>query len=150
MPSGVPNGWPSGWEVYYVVFLSATLALGLPLSVALLSKLLRLGKNQPRAPIRESFAFEPAAPVLGKRMNTRFFLAANAALVLLTLALMLIPCVGALQKDGTGTTVLRGLISVITIATFSAIGLLYSARKGDLSWLRSFERVERVEKQEKP
>lgn len=140
---------PSGWDVYYVVFLSAVVALGIPAALALISMLVSPGgRARPAAPKRENELPGASLPVhetesaresyLGRRINTRFFLSANAALILITLALILIPYVGTLRKDADKPALVRGLISIVTIAGFSALGLLYSARKGDLDWLQSF------------
>ena len=75
---------------------------------------------------------------MGQRINVRFFLAANAALILITLALMLLPCATTLQSENR-EGVVKGLISIITLAGFAALGLLYSVRKGDMGWLSSFQ-----------
>ncbi len=79
----------------------------------------------------------PNQTILGQRMNVRFFLAANAALVLITLALELVPCVTTLQTENQEGLV-KGLISIITIAGFAVLGLLYSVRKGDMGWISTF------------
>lgn len=132
---------PSGWDVYYVVFLSAVLALGIPLVLAAISYFVApraAASSKKEEPPYES-APASARVQLGQRMNTRFFLAANAALILITLILVLIPCVGTLQAGNSQGGVLRGLISIVTIAGFASLGLLYSSRKGDLGWLKSFQ-----------
>jgi hypothetical protein len=126
---------PSGWDVYYVVFLSAVLALAIPGGLKLVSFF--AGNRKQHA---EEHARATEAPSLGRRINTRFFLSANAMLIVITLALLLIPCVGALRlgiekRDSHGS-----LIAIVSVAGFSALGLLYSGRKGDLSWLKSFRR----------
>jgi hypothetical protein len=137
---------PSGWDVYYVVFLSAVLALAIPAGLGLVSILMsgrgkRPGPSSatPVPPVRDESA-------LGRRMNTRFFLSANAALALIALGLVVIPCAGTLQAGETRAEVLRGLVAIVSIAGFAAIGLLYAARKGDLDWLRSYRSGERERK----
>lgn len=140
---------PSGWEVYYVVFLSAILALSIPAALAMLAYLL-----SPKRSSREPAALEvvinqdfPSLPgleedtpapsdSLGRRINTRFFLGANAAMILIVFPLALIPCVGTLSSAGS-TAGGRGLVAIVTLALFAALGLLYAARKGDLDWLKS-------------
>lgn len=142
---------PSGWDVYYVVFLSAVLALGIPAALALISllvapkrardKSMSSDTNMPGASLS---APEIRDSAFGRRINTRFFLGANAALILITMALVLVPCVGILGAAKSSSMsqgeLVRTLICVVTIAGFAAFGLLYSARKGDLNWLHSFRR----------
>jgi hypothetical protein len=123
---------PSGWNVYYVVFLSALLALAIPALLGLISWV--VAKKSPRRTV----SIGSAGPALGRRINTRFFLSANVALILVTLALVMIPCVGNLSKSASRAGVIQGLISILSISGFAALGLLYTARKGDLDWLRSF------------
>jgi hypothetical protein len=129
----------SSWDSYYIVFLSAILSLAVPGVLSLISFAffpgLRLGKAGSRV---KSLSSPANRTILGQRVNVRFFLAANAALVLIALALELIPSATTLQtenKDG----LFKGLIAIVSIATFSILGLLYSIRKGDMGWLSSFQ-----------
>jgi hypothetical protein len=137
---------PSGWDVYYIVFLSAFLALGIPAALALVSYVVSPQiKGRKQRTLKDfnavlADATETNQTILGQKMNARFFLAANAALVLITLMLALIPCVGMLQPGTDHDGLLRGLTAIVTIASFAALGLLYSARKSDLGWLKSFNR----------
>lgn len=137
---------PSGWDVYYIVFLSAFLALGIPAALAVVSYLISSQiKGRKQRTLTDfntvlSDATQANVTALGQKMNARFFLAANAALILITLMLALIPCVGMLQPGTDHEGLLRGLIAIVTIAGFAALGLLYSARKSDLGWLKSFNR----------
>jgi hypothetical protein len=79
--------------------------------------------------------------VLGQRINVRFFLAVNAALVLFGLALTLVPCATTVRgKDH--QELLNGLVAIVSVAGFSILGLLYSVRKGDMSWVDSFHRLQ--------
>jgi len=124
----------NSWDSYYVVFLSAILSLGIPMSLAVLSFLLfrRSRPNVPK-PVEVS-KFSSHRSILGERINIRFFLASNAALVLIALALELIPCVVTLHSENR-EGLLKGLIAIITIAGFALLGLLYAVRKGDMGWL---------------
>ena len=135
---------PSSWDVYYVVFLSAAIALGIPTTLALVSRWIFVNRDQRRAQ-------GPAAPHaklaladrdrLGSRINARFFLSVNATLVLIALSLALIPCVGIIRNsDGDKAVSLRALLAIVTLAGLAGLGLLYSSRKGDLSWVASFQR----------
>jgi hypothetical protein len=121
---------PSGWDVYYIVFLAAGLALGIPFVLTLISFVVSPGRKRP--------AIQPKpAGMLGRKINIRVFLGANAALVLIALILALVPCVpGSAVTDE--TVLARSLIAIVSVAVFAAMGLLYAARKGDLSWLKSY------------
>jgi len=140
----------SSWDSYYIVFLSAILSLGIPAVLAIISLLLF-----PRNPLVSKTKWLQQLPdfngkngkvgfganrtVLGQRINIRFFLAANAALILITLALALIPCATTLKSENQAGLV-KGLISIVTIAGFAVLGLLYSVRKGDMGWLSSYQK----------
>lgn len=152
---------PSSWDVYYVVFLSAVLALGIPAILAAISYLvsprrrLKSGvapladkRSELASPEGSPFALTPVENrvALGRRINARFFLGVNASLVLITLVLALIPCAGMIQpREVSSGVLLKGLIAIITIALFAILGLLYSARKGDLSWITSYQEGKRFE-----
>ncbi|MCM2278021.1 MAG: hypothetical protein NDJ89_08075 [Oligoflexia bacterium] len=128
---------PSSWNVYYVIFLSALLALGIPAVLALISYAVSPKRARKRLS-PEVLDEVPAAneTVLGKRINTRFFLGVNAALVLLALVLALVPCAGMLQRGAQELGLARSLVAIVSLGTFAAIGLLYCVKKGDLSWLK--------------
>jgi NADH:ubiquinone oxidoreductase subunit 3 (subunit A) len=136
---------PSGWDVYYIVFLSALLALGIPAALAVVSYIVSPQiKGRKQRALKDfntvlADATEINKTALGQKMNARFFLAVNAALILITLMLALIPCVGMLQPGTDHEGLLHGLIAIVSIALFAALGLLYSARKSDLGWLKSFD-----------
>ncbi len=132
----------NSWDSYYVVFLSAILSLCIPLSLALISflffprnRMARKGESV------QSVASLSNQTILGQRINVRFFLAANAALILIVLALELVPCVTTLQLENAADHeegLLKGIVAIVTVAGFSVLGLLYSVRKGDMGWLSSF------------
>ena len=131
----VQVGWPSGWEIYYVVVLSAMLALGIPAALATLSFLFsRSHKKRPKSRTNEELG---EISGLGNRINARFFMAANAALILVAMALVLVPLVGSVQPRGTA---LRSLLAVVSISSLAALGLLFALRKGDLSWLTTYQK----------
>lgn len=138
---------PSGWSVYYVVFLSALLALGIPAVLGLASRIVSVRRGQGRAgpPNSRGGNAQPSEEtgverIRTRRVNTRYFLAANAALMLLVLGFLMVPSVVVLGSGRGTEPVLKGLVTILSVTGFSALGLLYSARKGDLSWLRSFQR----------
>ncbi|MBI2711505.1 MAG: hypothetical protein HYX41_01400 [Bdellovibrio sp.] len=130
----------SSWDSYYIVFLSAVLSLGIPSVLALLSSAVFQKKRS--AHLRQTPDLPaPNQTVLGQKINVRFFLAANAALILFGLALELVPCATTLQA-GNHEGLLRGLLAIVSVAGFSVLGLLYSVRKGDMSWVDSFQSME--------
>lgn len=137
---------PSSWNVYYVIFLSAVLALGIPASLALISSVVspraRRGfwswKSGATRVLDESIRTNES--VLGKKINARFFLGMNSALVLITFMLALIPCAGMIHAGSSKTGLLRAVVALVTVTAFAALGLLYSIRKGDLSWLRTYQK----------
>lgn len=137
----------NGWDVYYVVFLSAFLALGLPIVISFISMSTQIVTKKRRAP-HPSLKNADLEKGPFKRVNTRFFLGMNVASILLAMALILIPCAAALQMLATvssGEGFVRGLVAIVSSGIFLSLGLFYSARKGDLNWLRSFRQPESEE-----
>jgi hypothetical protein len=136
---------PSGWDVYYIVFLSALVALGIPLVLALVSRFVSRQAGGPIAapaasPLPSSLSSPSSHDRLGRRINARFFLGINATLALIALLLILIPCVGVIRNaDGDKQVALRALFAIVSVAGLAGLGLLYSSRKGDLSWIRSYQ-----------
>lgn len=138
---------PSGWEVYYVVFLSALLALGIPATLGLLSRLFFAKRTDTQLQSQKAdlpIVSDPSeSSVTSKHVNTRFFLAANSALVLIALGLLMIPA-AVMLRPSTGEAgnenLVSGLVAILSVIVFAGLGLLYSARKGDLNWIQSFRR----------
>jgi NADH:ubiquinone oxidoreductase subunit 3 (subunit A) len=130
----------SSWDSYYVVFLSAILSLSIPALLAVVSFIFfPKYKRVQKKPLPFDASIQNRT-ILGQRVNVRFFVAANASLVLMTLALELIPCATTLQEDNS-EGLLKGLIAIISLASFSILGLLYAIRKGDMGWLSSFQKA---------
>lgn len=132
---------PSSWNVYYVIFLSALLALGIPATLGLISSL--VSPPAPKKKLHQEVLDEVALvneTTLGKRINARFFLGVNSALLLISLMLILVPCAGMLRSGDQPVGLLRAMVAIVSIACFAALGLLYAAKKGDLSWLGTFQR----------
>lgn len=124
---------PSGWDAYYVVFLAAALALGIPLTLALLSRLLSPARPAPDVSGKGPSSYFGSSK-LGVRINSRIFLGANVSILLLALALILIPFAVTIQSAACA----RGAAVMASLAVFAGLGLLYASRKGDLDWLRSY------------
>lgn len=139
---------PSSWNVYYVIFLSAVLALTIPAKLTLISHFFfpRKGNKRLRARVLDEVGTKNET-LLGRRINARFFLGVNSALILITLVLVIIPCVSQLHDQGNKNALIRALVAIITVAGFSALGLIYSIKKGDLSWLGSFQKAEKGQSQ---
>jgi len=131
----------SSWDSYYVLFLSAVLSLGIPASLAVISVLFFPSRKLKKAKPAKGLVGKSNRTILGQRINVRFFLAANAALVLITLVLALIPCATTLQTENR-EGLITGLLAIITIAGFAVLGLLYSVRKGDMGWLSTYNEKE--------
>ena len=144
-------GQASGWEIYYRVLLAAGVSLLLPWGLWTVSRALqrKLSTASPSM-IRKQGGLFPGwtekrqtltRDPLAQRLNTRFFLAANAALALVALALALVPCVVLLSSarreliQGEG---LRVLVLILSLSVFLLVGLLYATRKGDLGWIRTY------------
>jgi NADH:ubiquinone oxidoreductase subunit 3 (subunit A) len=134
----------SSWDSYYVVFLSAILSLGIPATLAAISFVFFHKEKEKERKLFKVHGAKPNRTILGQRINVRFFLAANAALILIVLALELVPCATTLQSDNR-EGLLKGLISIVSLAGFAVLGLLYSVRKGDMGWLSSFQTETRPE-----
>ncbi len=140
------------WNSYYVLFLSAIMALGIPISLAILSSLLGMLKgSETKTKAKATFLGSPGGgqkstgagpdltspqPSFNQKINVRFFMAANAALILITLGLALIPCVTTIQTEKS-EDLARGLLAIVTLAGFASLGLTYSVRKGNMDWLTS-------------
>ena len=132
----------SSWDSYYVVFLSAILSLSIPALLALISFIFFSKHKRAQKRALAPDASSKNRTILGQRVNVRFFLAANASLVLLALALEIVPCaitLHELNQEG----LFKGLTAILSLAIFSMLGLLYAIRKGDMGWLSSFQKVHR-------
>jgi NADH:ubiquinone oxidoreductase subunit 3 (subunit A) len=133
---------PSGWDVYYVVFLSALMALGIPAVLGLMTIIVSRRDVRSRGDVKhatESLSGGEGHAPITRRTNARFFLAANVAISLIALVLLLVPVVGTFQRGESSVVLLRGLMLVLSVGTFAALGLGYAASKRDLSWLRSHQ-----------
>jgi NADH:ubiquinone oxidoreductase subunit 3 (subunit A) len=125
--------------------LSAILSLCIPASLALISLLFFPKKRFKKKDVLDLQGGIQNKTILGQRINVRFFVAANAALILITLALELIPCATTLQSDNR-EGLFKGLVAIVTIAGFAILGLLYCVRKGDMGWLSSIHTPSQKEK----
>lgn len=137
----------SSWDSYYIVFLSAILSLAIPASLAAISIIFFPKTKQKRLTPQNLTVGKSNQTILGQRINVRFFLAANSALILITLGLELVPCATTVQSQNM-EGLIKGIISIVTLAGFAVLGLLYSIRKGDMGWLSSFNQETLKEKKE--
>ena len=134
---------PSGWDVYYLVFLAAAMALLIPLGLGGISLLFfpsgsTRKRRLPSADLEAAKAPQGSDSV-GNRVNVRFFLGVNAALVLIALVLGTIPTAVAIHSSADKAEAIRNVFALVSIAGLTALGLLYSVIKGDLSWLKTFQ-----------
>jgi NADH:ubiquinone oxidoreductase subunit 3 (subunit A) len=132
----VPSGGPSGWNVYYIVFLSGALSLAVPAVLAVFSYFASSKTQSPssqEASPRVEISFEENPTASSKRTNPRAFVALNAALSLITLSLLILPCVVNLRSNA-----LLGLVCILSVCVMASLGLLYGIRKKDLDWLMSY------------
>lgn len=129
------------WDTYYVIFLSGFLALAFPILLGALSWAIRGRKREADPVAPEDLRFERTETWKdGRKLNTRYFLAINVAIVLFGLSLVLIPMAASLDglvHGGDREEILKGLFGIVTVGGFLGLGLFYASRKGDLGWLRS-------------
>ncbi len=73
-----------------------------------------------------------------KRVNIRFFSLAQQALFFLMIVLLGLPV--AVGLGARTSERFQGGLALLGIALVTSAALFYSFRKGDLAWLRSFDR----------
>jgi len=133
-----------GWDTYYIIFLAGAVGLVLPLGVSFLGWLLNPIKG--RKKLMTSFMKGGArtrSRISERRENTRFFLAVNVGTVLIFLGFLLLPAVASIRgwvDLGDSTGVLKAVVAVGVLIGAMTMSLLYSVRKGDLSWLWSYRK----------
>jgi hypothetical protein len=127
------GGWPSGWNVYYIVVLAGLVALLIPAALLLISR--ALSQKTAAAPRVSSMVQSQNPAQIGRKTNPRIFQALNASLILISVALLMIPCAVTLPLK-------FGLLSILSLSLIAGLSLLYGVRKRDLDWLRSFREGE--------
>jgi hypothetical protein len=131
---------PSGWSIYYIVFVAGALSLAVPVLMTLFSFIASgiRPSFKAGAPSSQNLRSKPSddenPTAAGKRTNPRAFGGLNAALALLAMALLLLPCTITLSSNP-----ILGLVCVLTLALMAALALLYGIRKKDLDWLSSYK-----------
>jgi NADH:ubiquinone oxidoreductase subunit 3 (subunit A) len=130
---------PSGWSVYYIVFVAGALSLAVPVLMTLFSFIVSGSSRRgfkPRTPgQRPSKPSDDENPTAaGKRTNPRAFGGLNAALALIAMALLLLPCTITLSANP-----ILGLLCVLALSVMAVLALLYGIRKKDLDWLSSYK-----------
>ncbi len=116
------------WETYYVVFFAGVFVIAGPIGFLLYSWTIR-----PKG----VFQAKEQRPL---KINTRYFIAINISLLLIASAFLLVLCASALKFVDEKKIQTKGFFSVVFIAVTISIGLMYSARKGDLSWLWTYKK----------
>ena len=129
---------PSGWSVYYIVFVAGALSLAVPVLMTLFSFIASGSRPSFKRGVagqqstRSSDDENPTAA--GKRTNPRAFGGLNAALALIAMALLLLPCTITLSSNP-----ILGLLCVLALSAMAVLALLYGIRKKDLDWLSSYK-----------
>lgn len=133
----------NSWETYYIILLSALLSLSIPLGLFFISSILQRSKKKTVTNVTSSFLkSEPSDVAFPEKINTRFFLAINVAVILLGLSLALVPIVSVFRSVVESTDrqqLFRCILGILSLAFFLALGLFYASWKGDLGWLRSYD-----------
>jgi len=126
------GGLPSGWNFYYIIVLAGGLALLIPLALFAISRTLSPKPASPVAPAPQTPLIRSDNPAeIGRKSNPRFFQATNAAMLLVVLALLMVPCAVSLPEGAS-------LVLILTFSALAGLGLFYGVRKQDLDWLKSF------------
>ncbi len=125
---------------YEFLFLAGLTSLVLPFGLLALSRLLARRALITKRPEEDPAFLDRIRNQLpsdiqkvGVRFNSRFFHALNLTLGLVTVAVLLIPLVQALDVEHSA-----GLVIVTTVLCFFLV--LYLTKKGDLSWLHATSR----------
>jgi hypothetical protein len=126
---------PSGWSVYYIVLVAGALSLVVPMVMGLFSFIATGQWPSFKPSVRRNQVNDESPAAAGKRTNPRVFGGLNAALALLGMALLLMPCAITLSSNP-----VLGLICVLVLASMATLALLYGIRKKDLDWLMSFKK----------
>lgn len=116
---------PSGWENYYVVLIAAAVSMIVPGFLAILSQFSKRSHGK--------VIIEPSEGYRGK-LNARFFGPLLGSLILITFALILIPCVVAVKPAAAEHASLQAASAVLVILVFAALSLGYAVKKNDVSW----------------
>lgn len=116
---------PSGWENYYVVLIAAAVSMIVPGFLAILSQFSKRSHGK--------VVIEPSEGYRGK-LNARFFGPLLGSLILITFALILIPCVVAVKPAGAAQASFHAALAVLVILVFVALSLGYAVKKKDVSW----------------
>jgi hypothetical protein len=126
----------AGWEKYSALILSAFL----PFIILILFWPLRQKINGPRALKPQQL---PESGFRVEQTNARFYTLLNCASILGAFTLLMIPCVAAFRSllvNGDRESVLRVVAVLLVFTGLMALAVFYASRKGDLTWLRSYQR----------
>jgi NADH:ubiquinone oxidoreductase subunit 3 (subunit A) len=132
------------WSAYSVVFVSAATALMAPLFLSALARAFsyryRVSLKRPGIPgdLISTREMESREQIRGQRLNTRYFLAMNIAVVLSGALFIIIP-VAAAYRD-INEPVFRARAAAVLLSTLGlvAVSAVYASKKGDLEWLTTF------------
>jgi len=120
---------PSSWPFYSFAIIAAMLGILVPIGVGALARRLIATRVIPAS---ETIPVERSR--IGTRVNLRFFIGLSVASLILCEIFLFLPVVaGFSTSDGP----FPGLWVLLTLLSFSVVGLFYSVRKGDLSWQKT-------------
>jgi len=145
--SGLSNLWSS----YYLILISGLVALFLPVIGRFINIILIL--NQ-RLPVEEEEnktkkKVEVAQSLAECRINSRFFLGLSVSSLFITIGIVLIPVVVILKqalRSDVGLLENYPVLALFSIVGFLLLAVLYSSRKGDLDWLRTYTKASKKER----
>jgi len=140
-------GGYSHWSAYGWIFLTAASSFLIAIGFLVLT----LGLHRKRQEKGHGLEPNKANCNINSRINTRYLSGFVVATILITQAMILAPCVTALSiliKEGSSDLQRsQGVLGILFFISAMGLGLFYAFRKGDLGWLRSYQKsnAERVD-----
>lgn len=138
----------NSWGAYSVIFVAAGAAMLLPLGLEAVSALVRQGRSEKGKNSLKPSAHgeEPKAQAVTERMNTRYFLGINIAMLVSFGLLVLIPLMSfSREKAANRSDLFFGVLGILATLFWAGLGLAYAVRKGDLDWLRHFSKEDKLQ-----
>jgi NADH:ubiquinone oxidoreductase subunit 3 (subunit A) len=133
----------NNWGAYSVIFLAAGAAMLLPLGLEAVSALVRQGRpEESKGALKPSLSGDEQRLVSAtERMNTRYFLGINIAMLVAFGLLVLIPLMSFSREKAAGRSDLFfGVLGILATLFWAGLSLAYAVRKGDLDWLRHYSK----------
>ena len=124
------------FDVYSVMALAFGVAAFLGALIFGAAKLLTKGVSVTHPPAETPEA-RGQGRIFGLRLHIRYTTPMVMSLLLITLALLIVPCSGWFAFKNDGEARLRWLTLMLTLSGSALFSVLYCAEKGDLSWEKS-------------